>query len=279
LGCSRVFAIVAWAAALLGCSTAAFAQATPSPAPSASPGPSDPCGSILSIVNRPTIGTGVCTVRTGRVAVETGWLNTMTTGNSAAKTAMYGISLLRFGTDDPHLDLEVTPPNAMRTSSVTGVSDTSIGAKYELGYDANAVWGVNAQLTLPTGSKAFTAGGPQYIANFNWGYTINSVMGLSGTVGMNEFSGVNAAGISESYFSFVPTLEGTATLPGSSELFAEYAYFSAAAPGAGAKTEADFGYIRDFGSHLQFDVEYGYTPTVVFGQQQHYVGAGLSFMN
>ncbi|HEX3370432.1 MAG TPA: hypothetical protein VHS56_12700, partial [Candidatus Cybelea sp.] len=68
------------------CSVAATAggalgQPAPSPAPSPTPsGPSDPCGSLLSIVNRPSVTTGVCTVRTGHFDVENGYTNTTTTG-------------------------------------------------------------------------------------------------------------------------------------------------------------------------------------------------------
>jgi hypothetical protein len=131
----------------------ALAQAapssSPSPVPSATPSaPSDPCGSLLSIVNRPTVTTGVCTVRTGHFDVENGYTNTTTAG----------------------------------------------------------------------------PGGP-------------------------------------------------------SQISAEYAYFSSAGPNLGGKSLIDFVYQRDFGSHVQFDVEYGFSPTVINGQTSHYVGAGLSFMN
>jgi hypothetical protein len=30
---------------------------------------------------------------------------------------------------------------------------------------------------------------------------------------------------------------------------------------------------------VQLDVEYGFSPTSINGQTQHYIGAGLSFMN
>jgi hypothetical protein len=175
------------------------------------------------------------------------------------------------------------PPNASTTSlggsRVTGVTDTAFIAKYELGYTARALWGVNAQVTLPTGGSAFTAGGTQYTANFNWAYSLNSVFGVNGTVGFNEFRAYGPTGASQSYFALVPTLEMTAVIPGSSQVFAEYAYFSQCGIGLGSKHEFDFGYERQLGSHALFDVEFGYTPRVPGGQQQHYVGAGLSFMN
>jgi hypothetical protein len=93
-------------------------------------------------------------------------------------------------------------------------------------------------------------------------------------------SGFNAAGAAQSYFAFIPSIELSAALPGGpSQISAEYAYFSAAGPGLGSKSLVDFVYQRDFGNHIQFDAEYGFSPTVINAQKQHYIGAGLSFMN
>ena len=136
------------------------------------------------------------------------------------------------------------------------------------------------RLHRAAGKPAFSAGNAQFTGDFNWGYTVNSEFGLSGTLGFNALSAYNAGGQPQSYFAFIPTLEATAALPGGpSELFGEYAYFSQTGPNLGGKSYLDFGYIRDFGPHLQFDVEYGFSPTVINGQKQHYIGAGLSFMN
>ena len=258
---------------------------SPSPSPSATPSaPSDPCGSILSIVNRPTFGTGVCTVRSGHADIENGYTNTVTTGPGGGTTASYPQSLIRVGTFDTHLDVEVGPIAENHSSvggvSAGGMSDLSLGAKYELGYTSNADWGINAVVTIPTGATAFSGGNAQYTGNFNWAYTLNPELSLSGTLGFNAFSAYNGAGKPQSYFAFTPTLELSAALPGGpSQISAEYAYFSQAGPNFGSKSFVDFVYQRDFGPHVQFDVEYGFSPTLLNGQKQHYVGAGLSFMN
>ena len=276
LGCGFV---LAGGAALA--QTAPVPSASPAPTPSA---PSDPCGSILSIVNRPTVSTGVCTVRTGHFDLENGYTNTTTAGPGGGSNANYPQSLLRIGTADPHLDFEFGLPSR-ETSSVgqptlTGTSDVSLATKYELGYSSNADWGVYGAITYPTGSKAFTGGNAQFTGDFNGGYTINSEFSLAGTLSFNALSGANAAGAAQSYFAFIPSLELSAALPGGpSQISAEYAYFSAAGPSLGPKSLIDFVYQRDFGAHVQLDVEYGFSPTVINGQKQHYVGAGLSFMN
>ncbi|MGA9945365.1 MAG: hypothetical protein WBP75_10035, partial [Candidatus Cybelea sp.] len=255
--------------------------ASPSPTPSA---PSDPCGSLLSIVNRPTVSTGVCTVRPGHFLLENGYTNTTFTGFGGGSNAIYPQSVLRVGIAEPHLDFEFGFPSAETSSvggpRVSGSSDVTLATKYELGFNSNADWGVYGAITYPTGSHAFTAGNTEFTGDFNGAYTINSEFSLAGTLSFNALSAANSVGAFQSYFAFIPSLELSAALPGGpSQISAEYAYFSAAGPGLGSKNLFDFVYQRDFGGHLQFDVEYGFSPTVINGQKQHYVGAGLSFMN
>ncbi len=264
---------------------AAAVVTSPSPSPSPTPtAPSDPCGSILSIVTRPTVTTGVCTVRPYKVLLENGYTNTTVTGTGGGEISTYPQSFLRLGTGDPHLEFSFSPPSSNASSVggaiVGGSSDMNLGVKDELGYNANAnaVWGVNAQVSVPSDSRAFTAGGAQYTGNFNWGYTLNSEFSLAGTLGFNSLAGYNASGSVARYFAFIPSLELEASLPANSQLFAEYAYFSQAGVGLGSRGLFDFGYQKDIGPRVQLDIEYGIQPTVLNGQQLHYIGAGLSFM-
>jgi hypothetical protein len=254
------------------------ASATPAASPTSS-APSDPCTTLLAMVNRPTIGTGVCTVRSNHVLVETGYTNTVTSGGNGTATANYPQALIRVGTKVPQLDIEIAPPSYERTSGpVTGVSDSSFGAKYELGYTAKAVYGVNAVVTVPTGDAAFTAGGYSYTGNFNYGYTLSSVFSLFGTLGFNSFAaGFDSKHNLQRYSAFIPTLGVTASLPASSQVFAEAAYFSAAGFGLPSRWYYDFGYQKDLSSRVQVDAEYGFSPTSINGQTQHYLGAGISF--
>jgi hypothetical protein len=285
-GAAFVCGLAAMTGLVFGQPTAA-PSSSPSPAASPSPtptAPSDPCGSILSIVNRPTVTTGVCTVRTGHFDLENGYTNTTTSGTGGGSNANYPQSLLRIGTADPHLDFEFGFPSYETSSvgqpTVTGSSDVSLATKYELGYSSNADYGFYGAISYPTGSKAFTAGNAQFTGDFNYGYTINPEFSLAGTLSFNALSGPNAAGAAQSYFAFIPSIELSAALPGGpSQISAEYAYFSAAGPGLGSKSLVDFVYQRDFGNHIQFDAEYGFSPTVINAQKQHYIGAGLSFMN
>jgi hypothetical protein len=254
----------------------AAASPSPSPAPSA---PSDPCGSITSVVSRPSIASSVCAVPSGQVEVESGWSNTTTNGSPAGNTLAYGIGAIRFGTKNNHLDLELNPPNYATTSvggppAVSGWSDTAVGVKYEAGYNARAAWGVNGIATFPTGSSAFSAGGSQYTGNFNWTYTLNQTFGLGGTMGFNSF---RASSIS--YFAWTPSVLLSATLPNATSVYGEFAYVSRAGPALASKSIFDFGYVRALTPHWQVDAAYGFSPTLIAAQRQSYIGFGLSFMH
>jgi hypothetical protein len=97
-------------------------------------------------------------------------------------------------------------------------------------------------------------------------------------MGFNALSGLGAANVPQSYFAFVPSLAASASLPGPSEVYVEYSYFSQAGPGLGAKSLIDSAFLRDFRNSIQLDVEYGFSPTLLDGQRQHYPGAGASIM-
>jgi hypothetical protein len=272
-----------WLTLLTALAAGAIARAqSPTQSPSPAPVPSDPCGSISSLVDRPTVATSPCTVRPHHALFENGWTNTVTTGPGGGNAATYPQSFLRVGTNDAHLEFAFGPPSFNRSSVggslIGGWSDINLGAKYELGYNSKAVWGVGAIVSVPTGNHAFSAGHATYSSDLNWTYAFNSTWSLAGTVSANALSAYNAAGIAQSYFAWIPSVVLTASLPQNSSLFAEYTYYSRTAPSAGAKSLIDVGYTRDLGSNVQLDVEYGDSPTLLDAQTQHYVGAGLSFL-
>jgi hypothetical protein len=260
------------------------AQTSPSPAPSPSSSPvPDPCGPIISVVTRPTVTTSACTVRSGKVLLENGWSNAITTGPGGGVTASDPQSLLKVGTPDSRFDFEFGLPNWMRSSTggalVSGLSDVTVGAKAELGYSSKAAWGINGVVSLPTGDNAFTARESQYTLNGNWSYTLSSLFALAGTVGFNGFSATNASGGIGRYGAIAPSFVLQLTPTSTTEIFAEYAYVSKAGVGLPGKTTLDAGLAGDIGPHVQLDVEAGWSPTLINGQRQHSIGAGFSFMN
>lgn len=257
-------------------------RTSPSPAAAATPIP-DPCGSIISLVTRPTVATSACTLRPHHVIAENGWSNTITTGPGGGATTSYAQTFIHWGTWDPHLEFTLTPPSWNRSTVggalVDGTSDVNVGAKYELGYTEKVVWGVGGQVSYPTGDRAFTGGGQGYTGDFNWSYTLNSIYSIGATASFNSLTGFDSHNNVGRFSTFIPSVVLSAGLPVNSQAYVEYAYFSHAGLGLGGKSLIDFGLIRDFTPNAQFDVEYGYSPTVILGQKQHYVGVGLSFMN
>ena len=272
------------AAVLIGsaCICPTLAQ-SPTPSPSPNPEPSDPCTPLIAIVTRPTITTSVCTVRPGHVLIENGYTNTVTTGTGGGVTINYPQSLVRVGVAQ-HMEISFAPPSFERSSLggaiASGSSDMGIGAKWELGYTDSSSWGAGFFITGATGDPAFTAGATQYSGLLNWTYTLDPTFGLSGTVSFNSLAAANAAGQYQQYSAIIPSFVLTASLPGQpSQLFAEYTYYSHAGPGLDNRGLFDFGYVRDFGPRVQFDIEYGTQSPLLNGGPTHYFGAGLSLMN
>jgi len=254
----------------------AAADPTPTPLP-------DPCGSINSLVTRPTISTSPCTVRPHHVVMENGWSNTITTGPGGGAATSFAQTFIHFGTWDPHLEFSITPPSWNRATAggtlIEGASDMNVGAKYELGYDVKAVWGINAQISIPSGDVGFSAGGPQYTGNFDWTYQLDDASSLAGTVSVNSLTAFDASGDLKRYSTVIPAVVLSEGISSDSQVFGEYAYFTSAGPTLGSKTVIDFGIVRVMTPNTQADVEYGFSPTIIAGQKQHFIGVGLSFMN
>jgi hypothetical protein len=256
----------------------------PSPSPSATPsGPSDPCTSILAVVNRPTVTTGSCVFKNGRGDLEVGYTNTITTGSGGGATVAYPQAFLRAGTFARNVELDVTPPTLLRSSAggatVTGPSDAAFGLKWEAGYTSKAIASINVIATTPTGDRAFTAGGSSYTGNLNLGYTLNSVFSLSTTLGFESLAapGTNGSVLRTGVFN--PSLLLVAALPGTSQLYGEVSNTSHAGVGLGGRTLYNFGFQKQLGSRIVFDIEGGFAPNPVAGQKLQYLGFGLSYGN
>lgn len=256
-----------------------LALATPTPSPSAAP---YPCTSILAIVTRPTVTTSVCTVPAREMLIESGYTNTVTTGAGPGNTASYPQLFVRVGSGDERFEYEFTPPtvNVTNFGGVVsrGGTDMGFALKYVLGYTSNASWGASAAATIPSGSRGFTTGLAQYSGNFNWSYTVNSIVGVAGTIGFNDLAGTDSAGNLRHFYPIIPSVVVTATYPANSEFFGEYVYYSESGVGLPGRSLFDYGFIHDFGSHIQVDVESGVQPSTINGQRLHYVGAGISVL-
>lgn len=267
-------ALVAWAIAAGG--ARAFAQTAPSPAPT-----ENPCEGILNLINRPTLASAPCAVPPNHVLVESGFANVVSTGSGSGVATNYPQAVIRIGTFDPKFEFDIFAPNYTHSNggAPSGWGDVALGTQFNLGSNDRFVWGGGALVSIPTGNPAFTAGAAQFTGDFNWVYNLGPVFGLFGTESFNALSAPSASGTPQSYFAFIPSTGVSAQLSPNSVLYGEYTYFSQVAPGPGSGSTFDFGYEQAIGSHVEVDVEYGFSPPDPTGLKQHYVGAGLVFMN
>jgi len=257
-------------------SSAPTAAATPAPPNAIGPAlfANDPCTSLNAIVTRPTVSNSVCTVRPNHVLIETGYQNTSADGGGNA--VQYPQMLVRVGTQLPGLEAFIAVPTVQKISgggaTLSGVTDIAAGLKYVLGATPKFSYGVQGQISAPTGTNAFSANGTDAIGALNLGYALGSVFSLSSAL---QIQSLYANGTR--YTSFVPSLVLAAGLPQSTSLYGEIARFSNAI-GASTPTRTQYilGVSHDIGQRLQLDLEGGYSPTTVTGKYR-YVGFGFSY--
>ena len=253
---------------------------SPSPSPAPNPlgpafGPNDPCTSMPAIVTRPTVTNSVCTVRPNHVEIETGYLNTTTPG--AGNTVTYPQTLIRVGTKIPALELQVAPPQLVRSSAggpptTLGSSDVGAGLKYVFGYTPKFNYGGQVFFTAPTGTNGASANGSTSVYALNAGYTLSPVFSLATTLQSQSLTN----GV-QRWSSFVPSFVGSAALPNSTGLYAEITQFSLAnGPGTPTRTQYIYGLYRDLGPRFQLDASASVSPTVSTGRY-HAVGFGMSY--
>ena len=259
-------------------SPAPTASATPSPAPNPigpAFGANDPCTSISAIVTRPTVTNSVCTVRPNHTEVELGYLNTTFPGTG--NTVTYPQTLIRVGTKVPALELQVAPPQIVRSTAggppaTTGSSDVGAGLKYVFGYTPKFNWGGQVFFTAPTGLNGVSANGTTSIYALNAGYTLSPVFSLATTVQSQSLT--NGP---QRWTSVVPSLNLGITLPNANGAYAEIAQFSKAnGPGTATRTQYIYGVFHDFGPRLQVDASISISPTAATGKY-HAAGFGFSY--
>ena len=210
-----------------------------------------------------------------------GYANVESSGTRSGVAANYPQAVIRIGTLDPKFEFDIFAPNYTNSGAhgVSGWSDFAVGTQFNVGQSENAVWGGGALVWIPTGNRGFTAGAAQFTGDFTWVYNLGPVFGLFGTESINALSSPGPSGNAQSYFAFIPSTGVSAGLSANSALYGEYTYYSQEGPGSGTKSLFDFGYEQGLGPHVVLDVEYGFSPADSNGLKQHYVGAGLSFMN
>ena len=258
---------------------AALADQTPAPTPSASPSIQDPCAALSSLVSRPTVSTSPCSVKPGALLIETGYTNTTTSGTGAAETVLYPQATLRVAAAR-NLEFDLAPSSIERVSGspvVTGLTDTSLGAKYEIGYSSKVLYGVNVVYTTTSGSPATSDNGDGVLANLNGTLTLSPAVGLFATVGYNAQSAGSRVAPAR-YHGIDPSLGASISLPLGFVAAVEGFGQSSTGPGLGGRYGVDGAIEHDVGSRLQLDVNYDAYPGVTNGAHLHAVGFGAAYL-
>ena len=249
------------------------ATATPSPVPY-------PCNNINAYVTRPTVSTSVCPVPPHQAVLETGYSNTATTGVGANSTTNVPQAFVHTGIG-PRIEFNFTPPSLESTNNgfakTTGSSDPGFGVKGILGYTPRVQYGVGATMTVPTGSAAYTNGANTYAFVVNGTYVFAGNLSAFGTAGFDSLVGTGQNGNLARFFSFIPSLGVSYSLPSNWYLFGEAASFGHVAPNVGSRSLLDYG-IQKVTGHVQFDAEAGNALNALNGSRLHYVGAGVSVL-
>jgi len=270
--------------------TAAFAQAVPSPSPAPTPVP-DICSSGLSaVVSRPTETTAACSVAANHVLIETGFqAQTVDVAGGSYTFSSVPNATIRIGTALPGFEIDVLPPTLLRSSGVSAQGDAGVGARMQIASSPSFAYGINAIATAPTGSNArFTPGGigsagaSTYVFNLNLQGAINAVFGYGAGVGIQNLAAPSGAVGETRYYSLVPSLDISASLPASWGLAVEvYHDSNGEGPSTPGHTWFDGAIEKDIGK-AQLDLNYGISDRVspaagAPGVQRHYVGFGLSY--
>jgi hypothetical protein len=246
---------------------AANASPSPSPLPTSTPG-ADPCrgpSSLLSELNRPTIGFSVCTVEPLSVTFEEGYQVQQSGGQSLVQYQGF----VRFGvTSRLEVDANGLLFNRLagRGRVVEGLSDSGIGAKYRFQLSGPVTAAVDALYSTPNGAAAFTAGSSTEALNLDLGTNISATTGAATTLAFVR----NAR-----YVAFMPSVVVTHQVASHSQVYLEYVAQSDIGNGLGGRSFLDYGFQQLLGPNLELDVERGSTFTGDRAKAFRYFGAGF----
>jgi hypothetical protein len=266
----------------------AMAQSPPAVTPAPSPSPTaDPCGGhdrLLSTANRPTVGYSACAVAPRTAVFELGYQNQSTgsaqNGNVSSQVPQ---AFTRIGVA-PRFEVDLIGPNYVATRAyepaapvarTAGVTDSGVGAKYELAASTRWIVGIDGLYTPPTGSAFLTAGNATLTGNLDVAYALSEATGLGTTIAVASSGGFAPDGTHARYGVTTPSFVATTRPAPNTQLYAEYVYVSKIAAAQGGRAFADAGIQQLLGTNFELDVEYGHSFIASTLLRFQYVGAGL----
>lgn len=167
-----------------------------SPRAAASGTGGDPCvgpGSLLVLLNRPTVADSVCVAQPGDLVFEGGYKNQLNDGTQSKRDVTYPNALLRYGLPG-HWEFDLfppsfgrqtyTPPGETSRRTITGSTDVTVGAKYQFNSFGPLLLAMDTKVTLPTGPRPFGRGETNAVVNGILAYSITQHLGVGAEFGV-----------------------------------------------------------------------------------------------
>jgi hypothetical protein len=274
--------------------SAVAASPSPTPKPAIVQGGCEQ-GGLASISNRPGVGRAItingspCVVPDGKVVLESGYRNQVTTAAGRSWLVTYPNPVVRFGIVNGN-EIVVSPPLAFsfRTGAnlggtfvpASGIQDAGIGFKHKLRdlpwmQDALEVF-VTFPTGFPPGPHGFTFSIPTYLLGYSASFGLNDRLGLTTTQNFNEAAGTSAGGAVQPYFSYQPSLGFSYALSMHTALLLQDQLTIPTAPRGPTGNRAFAAIQQSIGTNAVLDVEFEQNLLPIPGFDQHAVGAGLT---
>jgi len=232
------------------------------------------------VADRPDFTEATSTVGLGGFQLELGYtLGSDTDGRTTTRIHSYGEPLLRVGVFTERLELRMGTSattevvNVSATGVTTsGLEDLYVGAKIALSGQRGALpaTAILPQMTVPTGSGAFSAGRTLPGVNFLYSWDLNETLSLAGSTQVNAA----IADMGEDYSEWAQSLSwGIATGPRSGVYAEWYAFVPTGLDGAETRHYVNSGLTWLANDDLQWDVRIGFGLNAA--AEDMYVGAGV----
>lgn len=233
------------------------------------------------VADRPDFTEATSTVGLGGFQLELGYtLGLDTDGEFTTRVHSYGEPLLRVGLLVERLELRVgttavTQVESVSISGVTtsGLEDLYLGAKIALSGQRGALpaTAILPQMTVPTGSGAFSAGRALPGVNFLYSWDLSETLSLAGSTQVNAA----VADMGEDYSGWAQSLSWGIATGQRSGVYAEwYAFVPVGLDGAETRHYVNSGLTWLANDDLQWDVRIGLGLNAA--AEDMYVGAGAA---
>lgn len=253
-----------------------------------SAGISDPCsgrGSLLSILDRPTVSDSSCSVKPGKVVLETGAEDILSDaeGGSASQW-IYPYAELRIGLKGnneikffpPNYNILSYPGNSLPSSN--GFSDAGIGFKHEFGYTENLTYSADVLATFPSGSGGFQNYGTDFTLNGQLTYALTDGLSVEFAPGFSSSTSLSGDGSPHRFLSFNPDIVAVYQFNPFFQAYGEIFrnYQQGVAFSGNYWFDGGFQYLAS--QNLELDIEYGVYIDPPPGNSSRYIGFGTGIM-